>query len=112
ALRQPHGRSRRARLWAVSAEGIPASRIALLRKAPPSANIRYTLHLFAAAGLAAVGLVFWLSSAPQSATEISSVLEPTTVSQICISELHNRAQCLPIQQVEDHSLVFNEANPK
>jgi len=65
----------------------------------------------AAAGLAAVGLGLWLSSTPQSATEISSVRTPTTVSQISISEIHNLAhlEFLPIQQIEDQSLIFNEA---
>jgi hypothetical protein len=64
-----------------------------------------------AAGLAVVGLGFWLSSATQSATEISSVPTPTTVSQISISEIHNLAhlEFLPIQQIEDQSLIFTEA---
>ncbi len=60
-----------------------------------------------AAGLAAIGLGFWLSSATQSATEISSVPTPTTVSQISISEIRNQAhiEFLPVQQIEDQSLV-------
>jgi len=64
-----------------------------------------------AAGLAVVGLGFWLSSATQSATEISSVPTPTTVSQISISEIHNlvHLEFLPIQQIEDQSLIFTEA---
>jgi hypothetical protein len=63
------------------------------------------------AGLAAVGLGFWLSSATQSATEISSVPTPTTVSPISISEIHNLAhlEFLPIQPTEDQSLIFTEA---
>ena len=39
----------------------------------------------------AIGLGFWLSSATESATEISSVAAPTTVSQISIWEIHNQA---------------------
>jgi hypothetical protein len=64
-----------------------------------------------AAGLAVVGLGLWLSSATQSATEISSVPAPTTVSQVSISEIHNLAhlEFLPIQ-IEDQTLVFTEAN--
>jgi PIN domain nuclease of toxin-antitoxin system len=62
----------------------------------------------AAAGLAAVGLGFWLSSATDSTTEISSVGAPTTVSQISIWEIHNQAhlEFLPVQQIEDQSLIF------
>jgi hypothetical protein len=64
----------------------------------------------AAAGLAAVCLGFWLNSASQSATEISSVPKPTTASQISIWEIHNQAhlEFLPVQ-IEDQSLVFTEA---
>ena len=51
----------------------------------------HTLEGIAAAGLAAVGLGFWLSPATESATEISSVAAPTTVSQISIWEIHNQA---------------------
>ena len=71
-----------------------------------------TLIGFAAAGLAAVSLGVWLKSASQSATEISSVPTPTTVSQISISEIHNLAhlEFLPIQQIEDQSLIFTEAS--
>jgi len=61
----------------------------------------------AAAGVAAVGLGFWLSSTSQSATEISSVAKPTTISQISIWEIHNQAhlEFPPVQQIEDQSLV-------
>ena len=61
----------------------------------------------AAAGVAAVGLGFWLSSTSQSATEISSVAKPTTISQISIWEIHNQAhlEFLPVQPIEDQSLV-------
>jgi hypothetical protein len=70
-----------------------------------------TLIGVAAAGLAVVGLGFWLSSATQSATEKSSLPTPTMASQISISEIHNLAhlEFLPIQQFEDQSLVFTEA---
>ena len=65
----------------------------------------------AAAGLAAVGLGVWLNSATQSATEISSVSAPTTTFQVSIWDIHNQAhlEFLPVQQIEDQSLVFTEA---
>ena len=65
----------------------------------------------AAAGLAAVGLGVWLNSATQSATEISSVSAPTTTLQVSIWDIHNQAhlEFLPVQQIEDQSLVFTEA---
>jgi hypothetical protein len=73
--------------------------------------MRTLIGVVVAAGLAAIGLGFWLSSATQSATEVSSVPTPTTVSQISISEIHNLAhlEFLPIQQIEDQSLIFTEA---
>jgi hypothetical protein len=73
--------------------------------------MRTLMGVVVAAGLAAVGLGFWLSSATQSATEVSSVSTPTTVSQISISEIHNLAhlEFLPIQ-IEDQTLIFTEAN--
>jgi hypothetical protein len=73
--------------------------------------MRTLIGVVVAAGLAAIGLGFWLSSATQSATEISSVPTPTTVSQISISEIHNLAhlEFLPIQEVEDQTLIFTEA---
>jgi hypothetical protein len=73
--------------------------------------MRRLIGVVVAAGLAAIGLGFWLSSATRSATEISSVPTPTTVPQISISEIHNQAhlEFLPIQQVEDQSLIFTEA---
>jgi hypothetical protein len=73
--------------------------------------MRTLIGVVVAAGLAAIGLGFWLSSATQSATEISSVPTPTTVSQISISEIHNlaRLEFLPIQEVEDQTLIFTEA---
>jgi len=72
--------------------------------------MRTLIGVVVAAGLAATGLGFWLSSASQSATEISSVPTPTTVPQISISEIHNLAhlEFLPIQ-IEDQSLIFTEA---
>jgi hypothetical protein len=73
--------------------------------------MRTLIGVVVAAGLATIGLGFWLSSATQSATEISSVPTPTTVSQISISEIHKLAhlEFLPIQQIEDQSLIFTEA---
>jgi PIN domain nuclease of toxin-antitoxin system len=72
-----------------------------------------TLVGIAAAGLAAFGLGFWLSSATDSPTEISSVAAPTTVSQISIWEIHNQAhlEFLPVQQIEDQSLIFTASKP-
>jgi hypothetical protein len=72
--------------------------------------MRALIGVVVAAGLAAIGLGFWLSSASQSATEISSVPTPT-VSQISISEIHNLAhlEFLPVQQIEDQSLIFTDA---
>jgi hypothetical protein len=74
--------------------------------------MRTLIGVVVAAGLAAIGLGFWLSSAPQSAAEISSAPEPGTVSQISISEIHNLAhlEFLPNQQIEDQSLTFTEAS--
>jgi PIN domain nuclease of toxin-antitoxin system len=74
----------------------------------------HTLVGIAAAELAAVGLGFWLSPATESATEISSVAAPTTVSQISIWEIHNQAhlEFLPVQQIEDQSLIFTESELK
>ena len=65
----------------------------------------------AAAGLVAVGLGFWLSSASESATKISSVPTPTTASQISIWGIHNQAHLLPVQQIDDYSLIFTESEP-
>jgi hypothetical protein len=74
--------------------------------------MRTLIGVVAAAGLAAIGLGFWLSSAPQSVAEVSSAPEPATVSQISISEIHNlvHREFLPIQQIEDQSLIFTEAS--
>ena len=71
-----------------------------------------TLVGIVAAGLAAVGLGFWLA-ATDSTTEISSVAAPTTVSQISIWEIHNQAhlEFLPVQQIEDQSLIFTASKP-
>jgi PIN domain nuclease of toxin-antitoxin system len=67
----------------------------------------------AAAGLVAVGLGFWLGSATHSATEISSIAAPTMMSQVSIWEIHNQAHLgfLPVQQIDDYSLVFTENEP-
>jgi len=75
--------------------------------------MRTLVGVVVAAGLAAIGLGFWLSSATQSATEISSVPKPAAVSQISISEIHNLAhlEFLPIQQIEDQTLIFTETEP-
>jgi hypothetical protein len=61
------------------------------------------------AGLAAVAIGFGLNSATsQSAMEIS-VSKPTTIG-ISIWEIHNLAhlEFLPVQQIDDESLVFSE----
>ena len=62
----------------------------------------------AAAGLGAVAIGFWLNSVSNSATEISSVSKPTAPAAISIWEIHNQAhlEFLPIQQIEDQSLVY------
>jgi hypothetical protein len=60
--------------------------------------MRTLIGVVVAAGLAAIGLGFWLSSAT-----------PTTVSQISISEILAHLEFLPIQQVEDQTLIFTEA---
>jgi hypothetical protein len=74
--------------------------------------MRTLIGVVVAAGLAAVGLGFWLSSATQSATETSAVLKPTTTSQISIWDIHAQAhlEFLPVQQIEDQTLIFTEAN--
>jgi hypothetical protein len=65
----------------------------------------------AAAALGAVAIGFWLNSDSNSATEISSVSKPTAPATISLLEIHNQAhlEFLPIQQIEDQSLVFSEA---
>ena len=61
------------------------------------------------AGVAGVAIGFGLNSATsQSATELS-VSKPTTIG-ISIWEIHNLAhlEFLPVQQIDDESLVFSE----
>jgi hypothetical protein len=69
------------------------------------------LAAVAIAVLAAVGLGVWLNSATQSATKISSVPAHAAASQISIWETHNLAhvEFLPVQQLDDQSLMFTEA---
>ena len=61
------------------------------------------------AGLAAVAIGFGLNSAT-SVTE-SSVAKAATTPGISISEIHNLAHVkfLPVQDIEDQSLVFTAA---
>ena len=68
------------------------------------------LLTIAAVGLAAVGLGVWLSSVTQTAT-ISSVPTPEIASRISIWDVHNQAhlEFLPVQQIEDQTVVFTEA---
>jgi archaellin len=64
-----------------------------------------------AAGLAGVAIGVGINLA-RSATEISSAPTPTAAaSRISIWEIHNQAhlEFLPIQQIDDQSLVFTEA---
>ena len=64
------------------------------------------------AGLAAVAIGFGLNSATsKSETEISVSKATTTPVTISISEMHNQAHVdsLPVQQIDDQSLVFTEA---
>jgi acid phosphatase class B len=58
------------------------------------------------AGLAAVAIAFGLNSA----TEIS-VSKASTTPAISIWEIHNQAhiESLPVQHIEDQSLIFTEA---
>jgi acid phosphatase class B len=58
------------------------------------------------AGLAAVAIGFGLNSA----TEIS-VSKASTTPAISIWEIHNQAhiEFLPVQHIEDQSLIFTEA---
>jgi hypothetical protein len=69
------------------------------------------LLTIAAVGLAAAGLGVWLSSVTQPTTKISSVPTPETASQISIWDVHNQAhlEFLPVQQIEDQSVIFTEA---
>jgi hypothetical protein len=70
-----------------------------------------TLIAVATAGLGVVAMGFWLNSVSNSATEISSVSKPTAPAAISMWEIHNQAhlEFLPIQQIEDQSVVFSEA---
>jgi hypothetical protein len=63
----------------------------------------------AAAGLLAVSLGFWLNSATSQSVTESSVSKATTTG-ISIWEIHNLAhlEFLPVQHIEDQSLVFAE----
>jgi hypothetical protein len=53
--------------------------------------MRTLIGVVVAAGLAAIGLGFWLSSASQSATEISSVSTPTSVSDFHLRDPQSSA---------------------
>jgi hypothetical protein len=59
------------------------------------------------AGLAAVAIGFGLNFATSKSTAEISISNPTPTSAISISEIHNQAhiEFLPIQQIEDQSLV-------
>jgi hypothetical protein len=63
-------------------------------------------------GIAVVGFgaaAIWLTVA-HSATEISSVSKTTAPAAISFWEIHNQAhlESLPVQQIEDQSVVFSE----
>ncbi len=65
----------------------------------------------ATAGVAAVAIGFGLNSATTKSLTESSVSNPTTTPAISMWETHNLAhlEFLPIQQIEDQSLIFTEA---
>ena len=62
------------------------------------------------AGLAAVAIGFGLNSATSRSTTETSVSKATTTPAISIREIHNLAhiEFLPVQHIEDQSLVFAE----
>ena len=67
-----------------------------------------------AAGLAAMAIGFGLISAiSQSRTEIS-VSSATPTPAISVWEIHNQAhqEFLPVQQIEDQSVVFVAKEPR
>jgi hypothetical protein len=59
------------------------------------------------AGLAAVAIGFGLNSATSRSTTEISVSNATPMLAISISEIHNQARLefLPVQRIEDQSLV-------
>jgi acid phosphatase class B len=59
------------------------------------------------AGLFAVAIGFGLNSATSKSTTEISISNPTPTPEISISEIHNQAhiEFLPVQQIEDQSLV-------
>ena len=59
------------------------------------------------AGLAAVAIGFGLNSATSRSTTEISISNPTPTPAISISEIHNQARLefLPVQHIEDQSLV-------
>ena len=63
------------------------------------------------AGLAGVTIGFGLNSATSRSTTEISVSTPTTTPTISVWEIHNQAhiEFLPVQHVEDQSLIFTEA---
>jgi hypothetical protein len=65
----------------------------------------------AAVALTAVAIGIWLNSISNSGTEISSVPKPAASAAISFWEIHNQAHVdsLPIQQIDDQSVVFTEA---
>jgi len=63
------------------------------------------------AGLAAVAIGVWLSyPTSKSATENSVLKATMTMPAISIWDIHNQAhlEFLPVQEIEDQSLVFAE----
>jgi hypothetical protein len=65
----------------------------------------------AVVGVAAIAIGVWLSSHGNSATEIQSTSVPSSSAAISIWEIHNLAhlEFLPVQQIDDQSLISYEA---
>ena len=65
----------------------------------------------AAVALAAAVIGVWLNSISNSATEISSLQKSSGLAAISFWHMHNQAHVdsLPVQQIDDQSLVFSEA---
>jgi hypothetical protein len=67
----------------------------------------------AAAGLIAVAMGVWLNAASRSMPDITGAISPvsnaTLAPTISIWEMHNQAHLenLPVQEVDDQSLVFS-----
>jgi hypothetical protein len=70
-----------------------------------------TFMVVAAVALTATVIGVRLNFISNSATEISSVPKSTGLAAISFWRIHNQAhvESLPVQQIDDQSLVFTEA---